>query len=139
MLTPHDSLAALVPVLGYSAESMASLPVLQASFQGDPTIDSLLGLITSQYPLNQKQGMVARALFLRILQPTQINSVRDQFLLYLGGVGGVGKTHLIKAFIFGLSITRKEDDVLLTTSTGATTSGIWLGHLTLSLVVFLLL
>lgn len=83
--------------------------------------------------------MVARALFLRILPPTQMNSVRDQFLLYLGGAGGVGKTHLIEAFIFGLSITRKEDDVLLTASTDATTSGIWLGHLTLSLVVFLLL
>jgi hypothetical protein len=124
MLTPQDPHAALVPVLDYPTKSIASLPILQASFQGDPTIGSLLGLITSQYPLNQKQGMVVRALFLRILQPIHINSVHDQFLLYLGGVGGVGKTHLIKALIFGLSIIRKEDDVLLTASTGAAASNI---------------
>ena len=124
MLTPQDPHAALVPVLDYPTESIASLPVLQASFQGDPTIGSLLGLITSQYPLNQKQGMVVKALFLRILQPIHINSVHDQFLLYLGGVGGVGKTHLIKALIFGLSIIRKGDDVLLTASTGAAASNI---------------
>ena len=68
--------------------------------------------------------MVVRALFLRILQPIHINSVYNQFLLYLSGVGGVGKTHLIKALIFGLSIIRKEDDVLLTASTGAAASNI---------------
>lgn len=68
--------------------------------------------------------MVVRALFLRILQAININSVRDQFLLYLGGVGGVGKTHLIKAFIFGLSIIREEDDILLTASTGTAISNI---------------
>ena len=124
MLTPQDPLAALVPVLGYIAKSIASLLVLQASFQGDPTIDCLLCLITSQYLLNQKQGIVVRALFLRILQPIHINSVHDQFLLYLGGVGGVGKTYLIKAFIFGLSIMRKEDDVLLTASTSAAASNV---------------
>ena len=53
--------------------------------------------------------MIVRALFLRILQPVTIGSVLDQFLLYLGGVGGVDKTHLVEAFIFGLSIVHKED------------------------------
>ena len=63
MLTPQDPHAALVPVVGYPTESIASLPVLQASFQSDPMVDSLLGLITSHYPLNQKQTMVVRASF----------------------------------------------------------------------------
>jgi hypothetical protein len=124
ILTPQNPYAALIPVLGHPTQSIDSLPVLQALFQGDPTVGSLLGLVTRHYPLNKKQGMVVRALFLRILQPININSVGDQFLLYLGGVGGVGKTHLIKAFIFGLSIIRKEDDVLLTASTGAAASNI---------------
>jgi hypothetical protein len=92
--------------------------------QTDPSIENLLALIISQYPLNQKQGMIIRALFLRILRPIQIDSVRDQFLLYLGGIGGVGKTHLIKAFLFGLSIMRKHDDVLLTASTGAAAANV---------------
>ena len=116
--------AALVPVLGYSTGSIASLQYLQASFQAEPSIESLMALITTQYPLNQKQRMIVRALNLRILLPVRISSVRDQFLLYLGGIGGVGKTHLIKAFIFGLSIIRKYDDVLLTASTGAAAANI---------------
>jgi hypothetical protein len=122
--TPEDPLVALFPVLGYTTESIPSLPVLQASFQDDPTIDCLLRLVNSQFPLNRKQGMVARALFLRILHPIPIKCVDDQFLLYLGGVGGVGKTHLIKAFIFGLTIMHKEDNVLLTASTGAAASNV---------------
>jgi hypothetical protein len=116
--------AALVPVLGYSSESTASLRYSQASFQADPSIENLQALIIKQYPLNQKQGRVIKALFLRILHPIRISSVRDQFLLYLSGVGGVGKTHLIKAFIFGLSIMRKQDDVLLTASTGAAAANV---------------
>jgi hypothetical protein len=116
--------AALVPVLGYSTESIASLQYLQASFQAEPSVENLLALITTQYPLNQKQRMIVRALNLRILLPIRISSVRDQFLLYLGGIGGVGKTHLIKAFMFGLSIIRKHDDVLLTASTGAAAANI---------------
>jgi hypothetical protein len=116
--------AALVPVLGYSMESMASLQYLQASFQAEPSVENLLALITSQYPLNQKQRVIIRALILRILHPIRISSVRDQFLLYLGGIGGVGKTHLIKALMFGLSIIQKHDDVLLTASTGAAAANI---------------
>jgi hypothetical protein len=81
-------------------------------------------MITSQYPLNQKQRVIIRALVPRVLHPVRINSVRDQFLLYLGGIGGVSKTHLIKALMFSLSIVQKHDDVLLTTSTGAATTNI---------------
>jgi hypothetical protein len=119
-----DLEAALVLILGYNIESMASLQYLQALFQTDPSIENLQALIVTQYPLNQKQGMIIRALFLRILHPIRINSARDQFLLYLGGVGGVGKTHLIKAFMFGLSIMRRHDDVLLTASTGAAAANV---------------
>jgi hypothetical protein len=116
--------AALVPVLGYSTESMASLQYLQASFQAEPSVENLLALITTQYPLNQKQQLIIRALILQILYPIQISSVRDQFLLYLGGIGRVGKTHLIKVFMFGLSIIQKRDDVLLTTLTSAAAANV---------------
>lgn len=116
--------AALVPVLGYSTQSMVSLQYLQASFQAEPSVDNLMAMITSQYPLNQKQRVIITALVLRVLHPVQINSVRDQLLLYLGGIGGVGKTHLIKALMLGLSIIKKHDDVLLTASTGAAAANI---------------
>ena len=68
--------------------------------------------------------MIIRALFLCILHPIPINSACDQFFLYLGGVGGVGKTYLIKALMFGLSIMQKHDDVLLTASTGAAAANV---------------
>lgn len=116
--------AALAPVLGYSTESMASLHHLQTSFDAEPSVESLLALITTQYPLNHKQRMIITALIRRILHPVRINSVCDQFLLYLGGIGGVGKTHLIRAFMFGLSILRKHSDVLVTASTGAAAANI---------------
>jgi PIF1-like helicase len=68
--------------------------------------------------------MVIRALFLYILQLIRINSIHDQFLLYLSSVGGVSKTYLITAFIFSLSIIYKEDNVLLIASTSVATSNI---------------
>jgi hypothetical protein len=39
--------AALVLVLGYSSESIASLQYLQALFQADPSIENIQALITS--------------------------------------------------------------------------------------------
>ena len=96
--------AVLPLVLGYSIESIASLRHLQALFQSDPSIENLQALITSRYPLNLKQGLITKALFWCLLYPIRINSTRDQFLLYLGGIGGIRKTYLIKAFMFSLSI-----------------------------------
>jgi hypothetical protein len=78
----------------------------------------------SQYPLNQKQGLIIKALFLCILYPIHINSVQDQFLLYLGSISGVGKTYLIKASIFGLLIIQKHNNVLLTALTRAAAANI---------------
>lgn len=68
--------------------------------------------------------LIIRALFDRILHPIPINTAKDQFLLYLGGVGGVGKTYLIKAFLFGVSIIERQEDVLLTALTGAAAANI---------------
>jgi len=59
--------AALVPVLDYSTQFIASLQYLQASFQVNPFVNNLLAIITSQYPLNQKQRVIIRALVLRVL------------------------------------------------------------------------
>jgi small basic protein len=77
-------------------------------FHVTPTTDSVLSLIKSHYQLNYKEALVIRALFDRILHPIAINTTKDQFLLYLGGVGGVGKTYLTKAFLFGLSIVESK-------------------------------
>jgi hypothetical protein len=93
-------------------------------FYATLTTDSIVALIKSLYQLNTKQTLVTRALFGRILHPLLINTFKDQLLLYLGGIGGVGKTYLIKAFLFGLSIIGKQEDVLLTASTGAAAANI---------------
>ena len=53
-----------------------------------------------------------------------INTAKDQFLLYIKGVRGVGKTYLIKVFLFGLSIIERQEDVLLTASTKAVAANI---------------
>jgi hypothetical protein len=54
-LETSDLGAALIPILGYSTESIASLRYLQALFRDDLSLENLLLLITSQYSLNQKQ------------------------------------------------------------------------------------
>jgi hypothetical protein len=123
-LSTADQSASLVPTLDFLPLSTVSLPTLRAMFDAISTTDSLVSLIKSQYQLNSKQTVVIRALFDRILHPIQINTAEDQFLLYLGGVGGVGKTYLIKAFLFGLSILQRKDEVLLTASTGAAAANI---------------
>lgn len=123
-LSPTDLSGSLIPVLDLLPLSTASLSTLRAIFHSTPTTDSILSLIKSQHQLNAKQTLVTRALFDRVLHPLLINTSKDQFLLYLGGIGGVGKTYLIKAFLFGLSIIEKQEDVLLTASTGAAAANI---------------
>jgi hypothetical protein len=123
-LSPTDQSDSLLPVLDLLPLSIASIPTLRAMFHATPTTVSIVALIKSQYQLNTKQTLVTRALFDRILHPLLINTSKDQFLLYLGGVGGVGKTYLIKAFLFGLSIIEKQEVVLLTASTGAAAANI---------------
>jgi hypothetical protein len=123
-LSTADQSAALVPSLDLLPLSTPSIPTLRAMFRATPTTDSIVSLITSQCQLNSKQTLVIRALFERILHPILISTANDQFLLYLGGVGGVGKTHLIKAFLFGLSIIERQEDVVLTASTGAAAANI---------------
>jgi hypothetical protein len=88
------------------------------------TTDSIVFLIESQHKLNSKQALVIRALFDRILHPIPINTNKDQFLLYIRGLGGVRKTYLVKAFLFGLFILKKEDNVFLTALTRAVSANI---------------
>lgn len=45
-------------------------------------------------------------------------------LLYIGGVGGTGKSHLIRSFIYGMKILGREEEILLTASTGAAAAAI---------------
>ena len=101
-LSTTDKSTSLVPSLDLLPLSTALIPMLRAIFYATPTTNSVMSLIRSQYRLNSKQTLVTRALFDRILHPIPINTAKDQFLLYLGGVGGVRKA--IKAFLFGLSI-----------------------------------
>jgi hypothetical protein len=88
-------------------------------FHVTPTTDSIVSLIESQHKLNSKQALVIRALFNQILYLILINTDKDQFLLYIRGLEGVRKTYLVKAFLFGFFILKREDNVLLTASTEA--------------------
>lgn len=123
-LSTIDQSDSLIPSLGLLPLSTATLPTLRAMFHLTPTTESMISLIKSQYNLNKKQTLVIRALLDRILFPVLINTINDQLLLYIGGVRGVGKTYLIKAFLFGLAILGKQEDVLLTASTGAAAANI---------------
>ena len=118
-----DLLACLILSLIMSfnipATFLSLMPMLQRIFYINLTIDSFISLISSRYFLNKKQHTVTYILLDRILKPLLIQTVDDQLLLYFSSVSGLGKTHLIKVFIFRLSILEKQDNILLTASTGA--------------------
>jgi PIF1-like helicase len=87
-------------------------------------------LVGTRYTLNEKQLLTTTMLLKRAMGTPSgegvgyQTSVSDQFISYIGGTGGTGKTHLIEAFLFGLAILDKLDGVLLTAPTGTAASHI---------------
>ena len=81
-------------------------------------------LVGTRYTLNEKQLLTTTMLLKRAMGTPSgegvgyQTSVADQFISYIGGTGGTGKTLLIKDFLFGLAILDKLDEVLLTAPTG---------------------
>ena len=121
---PDDHLDAVVPTLSNLILSDGDLKTLRLRFLLDQSVKNLMALVGTRYTLNEKQ-LLTTSVFLKrvmgILSGEGVGyrtSISDQFISYIGGVAGTGKTELIKAFLFGLAILNRVDEVLLTAPTG---------------------
>jgi PIF1-like helicase len=125
---PEHQLDAITPTLSLLGLSHEDLKTLRSRFLLDQSIKNLMILVGTQYSLNKKQLLTTSMLLKRVMGTPSgegvgyQTSVSDQFISYIGGTGGTGKTLLIKAFLFGLAILDRLDEVLLTAPTGTAAS-----------------
>jgi hypothetical protein len=114
------------PELKSRSVGWVELPDLRKHFKVKPTLRNLVKLVKTVYTtLNKKQGdaitmFLGRAMNVSTeMGGSQCSSVEDQHLVYVAGAGGTGKTLMIKAFLFGMDILERANEVLLMAPTGA--------------------
>ena len=96
---------------------------IRLSLGPSPSIDDVFGYITVAFTPNEKQGLIIKNVLKAILglDTSQIGTVTEssqQFLLYVGGCGGTGKTQIINAILFGMELLGIQDRACVTASTG---------------------
>lgn len=125
---PHhvgSEVAYLTPELSKSLLDSKAIENLRRAFDDSPTIDNLIELIKRIMELNYKQDITVWNVLDHMLRFTDLtNSAREQLLLYIAGIGGTGKTHLIKAFLLGMNIINRGHEIILAASTGSAASNI---------------
>ena len=110
---------ALHPIMGLIANENIEDRHAQA---GDDPSGAVLATIVSQYiPLNRKQRMIVERVLSSALAWKDCAydaSKRTQMLLYIGGVGGVGKSQVVKGVVAGMDLIRRKAEVILMGTTG---------------------
>jgi PIF1-like helicase len=130
VVIPGHRLDTITPTLSHLVLSDEDLKTLRLRFLLDQSVRNLMVLVGTKYTLNEKQLLTVTVLLKRVMDTPSGESigyqfsVSEQFISYIGGVGGTGKTLLIRAFLFGLHILDKLDEVLLTAPTGSAASHI---------------
>jgi hypothetical protein len=115
----------LEPSLDKRDISTASLEYHRNKWQVVPKLSNLISMVVEVYQLNQKQLLITKKVLGHMISHHDIcDRFEDQMLLYVGGLGGTGKTHLIKAILYGLDILSRRDEVLLIATTGSAAANI---------------
>ena len=115
----------LVPTADYGVD----IEGVRVGLGPNPPIDQLFSTVNAFFTLNEKQGLVVKNVLKAVLsldtsqQCTVIES-DQQFLLYIGGCGGTGKTQIIESILYGLDLLRIKETACVTASTGAAASNI---------------
>jgi hypothetical protein len=96
---------------------------IRLSLGPSPSIDEVFDYITVAFTPNKKQGLIIKNVLKTVigLDFSQISTVTEstqQFLLYVGGCGGTGKTQIINAILFGMELLGVQDRACVTASTG---------------------
>jgi PIF1-like helicase len=108
-------------------DDLAKVQDLQLLLDEDPSENAVIDLVSQMVPLNRKQRLVVKKIIQEALawkdHPYDF-SKRDQFLQYVRGEGGTGKTRIIKAIVVALTLLRRQHEVVLTAPTGSAADNI---------------
>jgi len=113
--------AVLEPVLTFAQSTMGRHTADLASRLGqDPSPSDVTHLITEVMPLNAKQKRTVSMIFYHALRLQGKPTVEkdEQFLLYVGGEGGTGKSRIIDAVRLGMALLEREKEILVIAPTG---------------------
>jgi len=93
---------------------------LAARLGQDPSPLNMTYLITEVMPLNAKQKRTVSMIFYHVLRHQGKPALEkdEQFLLYVGGEGGTGKSWVIEAVRLGMKLLEREKEVLVIAPTG---------------------
>src|SRR5579871_2826950 len=93
---------------------------LAARVGRNPTPLHITHLISDILPLNSKQKRTVSMIFYHVLRLQGKLTVEkdDQFLLYVGGEGGTGKSRIIEAVRLGMQLLERGNEVLVMAPTG---------------------
>lgn len=125
-----DIEADITPKLVFKSNSGASIEQLRVLVEKDLSAENIRDIIDAEFEvqMNEKQSSIINMLISRVLRlfdsKNSYPNNSDQFLLYVGGEGGTGKTALIRCFLFILSLLQRLDTVILGAPTGSAAANI---------------
>src|SRR5467141_1086199 len=113
----------LDPVLTFTTSTTAGsdhIAELKTRLAQDPSPSNITRLITEVIPLNKKQKRtVSMVLYHAMrLQGKPMAEQDQQFLLYVAGEGGTGKSRVIEAVKLGMQLLGREEEMFVTAPTG---------------------
>jgi Helitron helicase-like domain at N-terminus/PIF1-like helicase len=113
--------AILEPTLTFSETTTEPIPAnLRTLANQDPSPSQISDLVSRLLPLNWKQKRTVSMVFYHALrlQGKQAAEKHEQFLLYVGGEGGTGKSRIIDAVRLGMGLLGRDREVFVAAYTG---------------------
>jgi len=117
----------LQPILSFASSFPApSVADLTQRMNPNPSASHITDLISEIVPLNSKQRRVVSMIMYRALKYRRDIDVgrEDQFLVFVTGEGGTGKTRIIEAVKLGMALLQRGNEVIVTAPTGNAASNI---------------
>jgi PIF1-like helicase len=114
--------AAIEPVLTFmdpSAGTDLHIPQLATHLGQHPSPTDITNFVSEIAPLNPKQRRTVSMVFYHTmrLHERPVVEKEDQFLLYVAGEGGTGKSRVVEAIKVGMELLGREKEVVVTAPT----------------------
>jgi hypothetical protein len=123
-LRDQDEEAVYEPGVVSARDYGVDIEQIKAGLGPNPSIDDILSYLTTTFTPNEKQALIIRNVLGAVLgldtsRGVSVTDSSQQFLLYVGGCGGTGKTQVINAILYGMELLSLRGRTCVTASTGA--------------------